>query len=147
MDNRLLIKHETTFDIPEGRYRARLVNIVPSVRSTTRGAQQWRRFLWEVQVPGIIDLQAMAGRNFIFSLDPGSDLRNFLQTWLGKEWLLANAGQEFDLDDLIGVECELDLVHFQGKGYTTPMTMVASAHRVGTLELTEEVVSGIKINN
>jgi hypothetical protein len=132
---------ERTFEINEGFYRAKLTDIIPTVRNKSNGAQQWRRFLWEVQVPGIRYKQAMAGRNFPFTLDPGSDLRNFLQTWLGKQYFELNGGKTIDLDSLIDMECELELVHFTGKGYSTPMTFVSSAHRVGTLELTEEAVA------
>ena len=138
MDNIVTIGRETTFELKEGRYRARLVNIIPSVKNNAKGLQQWRRFVWEVQVPGLRYKKAMAGRNFLLSLEPGSDLRSFLQTWLGKEYFELEGRETVDLDDLLGMDCELELVHFTGKGFSTPMTMVATAHRVGTLDLTEE---------
>ncbi len=141
MNDMIIIPHEQTFHLPEGCYRAVLEKIIPEFRNNGKGSQTWLKFYWDVKIPSMTNQRCTAWRKFQVKLASGSDLRNFLETWLGREYFELNVGKPFDPDALVDSECELQLVHHQGKDYDWPFVNVVSAHRVGTLELTEEVVA------
>ena len=91
--------------------------------------QDWLRILFEVQVPGLSERKkTMAGRNFKLDLNPRSDLRNWLAGLLGQEFFREHSGQQVSLHSLIGTDCIVELVHFQGDGYEKPHVVVASVH-------------------
>lgn len=135
---RIVIPLENEFNLPAGQFRGRLANLArkPSHFATASGEQI--RFLFELDIPSIKNRIPMAGRNFALSLKGGSELRRFLEGWLGKRFFAAKAGQPLDLESLIGRAAELVLTHFQQIGYDQPMVCIASAAPLGTLALTEQ---------
>ncbi len=80
----------------------------------------------------------MAGRNFPMNLKGGSELRRFLEEWIGRKFFEVNAGKTLELESLIGREADLVLTHFQQVGYEKPMVFIQSAAPAGTLALTEQ---------
>ncbi len=120
------IPRDTTFQLPEGEFVARIAAIKRMVRQSGDGPQDWVRFLFDVQVPGLSERSdAMAGRNFKLDLNQGSELRNWLTEFLGPVFFKEHAGEPFRLDSLIGIDCVVQLVHFQGTGYKKPLVVVA----------------------
>ena len=70
------IPPDVTFELPEGRYWARISNIKKFIKQAGSGAQDWIRFLFDVKVPGLSErFDAMAGRSFKLNLNRGSELR------------------------------------------------------------------------
>lgn len=123
------VPRDPRFELPEGRFAARISEIKRMVKQTGRGPQDWIRILFDVQVPGISEqYDAMAGRNFKLDLNRGSDLRNWLTGLLGPDFFKERAGQKMTLDSLIGINCVVELVHFYGKGYDTPHVQVAKVY-------------------
>ena len=130
------IPKQVTFDLPEGNFSFTLVKYHQQLKQTAKGSQGFIRLLLNVKVPGMEDVIPYAGRNFEARLDNGSDLRNFLESWLGRDYFLKRSGKEIDLDELIGSEGETTLRHFQGPDFDKPLVVVDSLYPPGTLKLT-----------
>ena len=121
----ITLDKEITFELPEGTYLAELTNIKPFNKQTARGRQDWVRLLFEVDVPGMRDLECRAGRNFMLSFKSGSDLRNFLTPVLGPNFFKENSAKSIDLEKiLVGLKGKVQLSHFHGPDYDKPMVMV-----------------------
>jgi len=131
------IPKETLFDLPEGCYKAQVSDIRQFIKQTSRGAQDWVRLLFDVQVPGLSDRwDTMAGRSFKLEVQPGTDLRNFLSGLLGQRFFTDRSGQKIDLDSLRGQECEVKLEHYWGRDYEKPLVVVVQVAPPGSLKLT-----------
>ena len=121
----ITLDKEITFQIPEGNYAAELTQIKPFDRQTARGRQDWIRLLFGVEVPGMRDLECRAGRNFMLSFKPGSELRNFLTPVLGPNFFKENSAKSIDLEKLlVGLKGKVQLSHFYGPDYDKPMVTV-----------------------
>ena len=134
----LIIPMENTFNLKEGQYRGRLNTISRKPNFSGDGAGEQIRFLFRMNIPSITSKVPMAGRNFSLNLRSGSELRRFLESWLGRKFFEANCGKTLDLESLIGREADLVLIHFQQVGYDKPMVFIQSAAPAGTLALTEQ---------
>ena len=111
-----------TFDLPAGLYHATMTQYKPVTKQTKKGPQEWVRLLYEVQIPEMANQIPCAGRNFMLDLNPGSDLRNFLEVWLGEEFFQSN--QELDFDTLIGREGVIQLSHYLGDDRDKPFVSI-----------------------
>lgn len=120
------IPKETTFNLPEGTFAARIESIKRFHKQNSTGMEGWVRITFNVLVPELPNVNTLAGRNFKLNLNPGSELRNFLSSLLGSAFFSNSSGQTFDLERLVGLECRVTLVYFQGRGYEHPMVMVAN---------------------
>jgi hypothetical protein len=139
------IPREVSFELPEGRYRASISNLKPFVKQVARGAQNWLRVLFEVNIPGLSErVNTMAGRSFKLDLNPGSELRNWLTGLLGKEYFTRRSGQQVNLDSLLETRCEVELEHFYGNGYEKPLVVVAKLRPAAFCEPTTQKVSAGK---
>jgi hypothetical protein len=127
----------TTFDLPAGNYRSRLLRTKRIFKQTSRGAQEWVRLVFEVQVPSMSRQCPCAGRNFVKDLSPGSDLRNFLESWLGHDYFVARSGQDLDFDTLNGMEADVTLSHYEGDHYDKPLVIIEQIYPSGTLKVAE----------
>lgn len=125
LDNTIEIPKEPTFDLPEGRYKARLVSVNPKHRFNAAETIPQTRMLFEVEVASIRNKQPMAGRTFDKNLRKGSELRCFLETWKGARWLEEQGGS-IDLDRLVGEEAELELTHLQRPPHKRPLVLISA---------------------
>ena len=120
------IPKEALFDLPEGRFAAVFANLKAFLKQTGHGPEEWIRFLLDVQVPGLSHrFDTMAGRSFRLDLNRGSQLRTWLTPLLGGDFFKEHAGQQINLEFLTGTACEVELEHFQGKGYKSPLVVPA----------------------
>jgi len=121
------IPRETSFELPEGRYRANISGLKPFTKQAGRGPQDWIKIYFEVHIPGLSErFDTRAWRSFKLSLTPGSELRNWLAGLLGQDYFKERSGQQMSLDSLLNTECEVELEHFYGQGYEKPLVVVAS---------------------
>jgi hypothetical protein len=125
-----------TFDIPAGTYRAVLAQCKPMTKQSKKGPQEWVRLLYKVKVPEMADQIPCAGRNFQLDLNPGSDLRNFLEVWLGSDFFKAKSNQDLDFDTLVGKEGDISLSHYQGDQFEKPLVIIDNAFPANTQHLT-----------
>lgn len=133
----LWLPKEIYFQLPEGNYLARIRKLKPKIKQTSRGAEDWVRVIFEVEIPSLSHLNCIAGRNLALNLNAGSDLRNFLEGLLGRQFFVNHSGRKIDLETLCGRECEVTLEHFFGRDYDNPMVVVSRIAPVGTMQLTE----------
>ena len=128
------IPPETTFEAPEGNYFGELQSVFLTDQTTDGTTKQTIRFVFKLNIPSICDRSVLVGKN----LEPSSTkLRQFLERWLGRQFLKSIAGTAFDFDDLIGTKADITVVHINNDGYDKPYRNLAGAYPVGTLELTE----------
>lgn len=125
-DNIIEIPKEPTFDLPAGRFAARISSVKIRTHFKKETPDKEVRVLFEVDGTGIKNRTPTAGSTYQWNLNKGSDLRGFLEALKGPDWFEQMAGQKFDLDQLIGMEVELDLYHMQKPPYKKPMVLVGS---------------------
>ena len=131
-DNIVEIPQDITFELPIGVFPAQLSSLIPAVRSTKTSSQNWIRMLFKVAVPGLKPhVLGMAGRNFLVDMHRGSDLRNFLDQWLGKDYLSENHAS-FNLNSLIGKTGVISLSHYQNPKHESPLVTIQSIRPIGT---------------
>ena len=139
------IPRETSFELPEGRFRAQISGLKPFIKQAGQGPQDWIRIHFEVHIPGLSErVDTRAARSFKLDLHPGSEFRNWLTGLLGKEYFRERSGQQISLDSLLNTECEVELEHFYGKGYEKPLVVVASIRPVPSCKSTAGKVDGSK---
>ena len=119
-----------TFDVPEGQFPGALNVIKPMQKHTKKGPQENIRLVFHLQVPGMTNLIPCAGRNFLLDLNPGSDLRNFLEVWLGDEFFESRSNSDFDFDALLGREGNVLLSNWQSDEYTRPHVRIDAVYPI-----------------
>ncbi len=119
------IDKEVTFDLEPGFHKAKITNVKVYHKQTSNGKQDWIRPIWGVQCKGKENMDCRAGRNFLLSLKPGSDLRNFLTPILGPEFFKENSATTLDLEKvLVGLSGVISLSHFCGANNDKPFVVV-----------------------
>ena len=129
------IPKDDTYDLPEGRYRAALSSARTLLKSTSRPVQQVR-LLFNVNIPSLKHKNPMAGRTFNFDLSRRSELRCFVESWLGADFFSRNTTVDFE--QLVGFNADLSLIHRHNDGYDRPYVFIEAIHQAGTLKLTEQ---------
>lgn len=129
------IPKDDTYDLPEGRYRAALSSARTLLKSTSRPVQQVR-LLFTVNIPSLKHKNPMAGRTFNFDLSRRSELRCFVESWLGADFFSRNTTVDFE--QLIGRAADLTLIHRHNDGYDRPYVFIEAIHQAGKLKLTEQ---------
>ena len=107
-------------------------------KQTKRGPQEWVRLVFEVKIDSMANQIPMAGRNLLLDLNAGSELRNFLEIWLGSDFFEAKSNQDLDFDTLIGMKADITLSHYHGDSYEKPLVKIDNAFPAGSLKLSEE---------
>ena len=129
------IPKDDTYDLPEGRYRAALSSARTLLKSTRRPVQQVR-LLFNVHIPSLKNKTPMAGRTFNFDLSRRSELRCFVESWLGADFFSRNTTVDFE--QLVGRSADIALIHRHNDGYDRPYVFIEAIHPAGTLKLTEQ---------
>ena len=129
------IPKDDTYDLPEGRYRAALSSARTLLKSTSRPVQQVR-LLFNVNIPSLKNKNPMAGRTFNFDLNRRSELRCFVESWLGADYFSRNTTVDFE--QLVGRSTDITLIHRHNDGYDRPYVFIEAIHPAGSLKLTEQ---------
>jgi hypothetical protein len=133
------VPRESNFRIPEGRYRAKIASVRKLNVERLDGAVESLRLLFEVQVPSLPNLQNLAKAEYRLELNPGSDLRNVLTRLLGKHVFADASGGTFDLEQLVGMDVEVEIEHVttsRRDEYSYPLVRVRDIRKPGTMQLT-----------
>ena len=133
----LLIEKKRDFNCPQGNFRALMTNIRPQHNFDHGKMVSCVRLTLDVEAPGNEENTITVARNFTPSLEPGSPLRQILESWLGKEFFNQNTGNKFELDDLLGRKADITVEHIQNKGRPNPYCHLAAMYPPGTLPLGE----------
>ena len=108
-------------------------------KQTKKGPVEWVRLLFEVTIPEMANQIPCAGRNFPLDLNAGSDLRNFLEVWLGEDFFKAKSNQELDFDTLIGKEGDIQLSHYLGDDNSRPFVNIDNMFPLNSQRKAEKV--------
>jgi hypothetical protein len=129
---------EKTFDCPEGVFRAVLIEAREHTKVTKAGPQKLARLVFEVKLPRQDGKTVVVGKSFPPSLNPDSELRLALESWLGDDICAASRGQKFDLANLVGKEADIQTHHFQKSDYTKPFVNLVGVYPPGTFTTTNQ---------
>lgn len=133
----LPIPRATTFECPEGVYRAVLHEVREHTTLTKNAVEKKVRLIFEVKVSRPDRKLVLAGKNYSPSLAEGSELRNVIECWQGEEFLLT-AGTKLDLRTLVSCEADIMTRHCHSPNYAKPFVDVVGVAPPGTLTLTNQ---------
>lgn len=134
------VPKEPNFRIPEGKYRAKITTVRKLLVERSDGIGETLRLLYEVQVPSLPRCINLAKSEYRLDLTPGSDLRNVLTRIFGKQVFTEAAGLTFDLEQLVGMDVEVEIEHVitsRREEYSYPLVRVRDIRKPGTMQLTE----------
>ena len=134
------------YDItPEGVYHAVCFGVVDLGNQHNKKFDNWgRKILIEWELPSeridineddrVVSKPRVISRRFGLSLGTKSHLRPFLESWRGKKFSFDEL-VGFDLKNLIGVNCMLQVLHndYEGKTYANVQTVMPLAKGVEKL--------------
>ena len=83
----MIVPTDTCFDCPQGAHHATFYQQKEVAKYTKRGEEKFVRLLFQPDQLSKDDTLVLVGRNFVPSLKRGSDLRMFLDTWLGDDFV------------------------------------------------------------
>ena len=132
-----------TFDLPAGQYKATLTSTKLLKKQTRKGPQDWIRLVYAVKIDSMADQLPCAGRNFVLDLNPGSDLRVFLENWLGLDFFKSMSNKDLDFDGLVGLDGDIELSHYCGEDYEKPLVVIDGIYPKGSLKLTEQALKPV----
>jgi hypothetical protein len=104
---------------PEGLHQAVCVDVIDlGVVKTSFGMKHQIRVVWQVAERNEKGDRFQIRRTYTPSLFEGSNLRRDLESWRGKAFTQEQLNR-FDVEALIGANCQIQVVHRQsGKGRT-----------------------------
>jgi hypothetical protein len=96
---------------PEGLHRAVCVDVVDlGVQPTDWGEKHKVSIRWLIEEKDMSGKQYMVSSRYTLSLDKKANLRKVLETWRGRKFT-AEELAGFDLEKLIGANCQLQVSH------------------------------------
>jgi len=125
------IPKDSTFKLPQGRFKAVIPGVKTKPVDTVRGQQYNAAILFKVFVPGMENYECLARKVLPLDLKAGSELRRFLSGLLGTEYFRGKSNQAIDLNsELANKPCEVVLIHakFDEDRYDFPLVDVESVH-------------------
>ena len=140
----LTVPQNTSFLCPEGAFHATFYQAKETQKQTPQGPEKQVRLLFQIDALTNPETLMLAGKSFAPSLARGSQLRNFLDMWLGEKFVDQHkkAGK-FDFDSLNNLKADVRIVHFQNQNHPHPYSNLVAAYPFETLPTTcdrDEVV-------
>ena len=104
---------------PPGLHRAVCVDVVDlGLQETPYGAKHKVKLIWQVPLKNKQGERYQIRATYTLSLAEGSNLRRDLESWRGRAFT-EEERKGFDLEKLLGVNCQLNVMHGQSaKGRT-----------------------------
>ena len=128
------IPQEINWNCMEGAHSARFYEFKEVTRTTLRGQEKLVRLVFQPEQLSTDDTIVLAGRNFIPTLRKGSDLRVFLDTWLGDDFVDQHRqGAKFNFEILLNRRGDIVVKHIKNEGYPVPYVHLQAAFPPGTL--------------
>jgi hypothetical protein len=129
---KLKLGTDNIFNCPEGRFRGVIERIGEPKKRINKPCDQQVRITVRVATPARREHLVM--RTFCADLNYGSELYNFLDSWLeGRfEQFLAEDGQ-VDLNLMIGKEADVLVSHYEDGKHAQPFVQIAGIFPSGTL--------------
>lgn len=126
----MVAEPESTFlPAPAGLHRAVCVDVVDlGMVETTFGTKRMVRLVWQIEESMPDGRMFSVGQRYAASLHEKANLRKVLESWRGKAFT-AEELKGFDLEKLIGINCQLNVVQTvrDGKTFANVQTVVPPA--------------------
>lgn len=111
-----IVAHDTGKDFepaPEGLHPAVCVDVVDLGSVTNKfGSRHAVDIVWQIDcIMKESGKRFLASKRYTLSLHEKANLRKDLESWRGKPFQFDELAQGFDLEVLIGVNCELQIMH------------------------------------
>ena len=122
------------FDCPEGKHRVAFYDHLE--KSTIKNKKPQRQIRLRFKIPSLsTETETMlVCKNFAPTLKAGSELRSFIEMWLGDNFIKAHSkGRQFNFDSLNGLEGDAVVKHISNDGYDEPYVCLESIYPPGTL--------------
>lgn len=96
---------------PEGLHQGVCCDVVDlGLQETPWGQKEQVKILWALEVLDENDRAFLVGKKYTLSLNEKATLRHHLEAWRGRKFSPEEL-QGFDLEKLIGVNCQVQVVH------------------------------------
>ncbi len=117
------------FDAPEGKYKATLESVGEPKRRSKLPCEEQVRLQFRTEPRSGKDY--LVGKSFCATLENGSELYQFLDSWLNGNFEPFTDGQgEMDLKLLQGKKAEVVITHYQGADHDKPFVRIAGIHPI-----------------
>ena len=129
---KLIVGQDDTFNNPEGKFRAILIRVGPPPKPLKKSCTTQVRLTFRTSLPS--GKEHLVARTFCADLSFGSELHQFLNSWLGKELkTMADACGELDLNLLVDKQADLIIEHKHTAGHDDPYVNICGIFPRGTL--------------
>ena len=124
------VPRQTSWHAPQGSYSA----TIRSVKVIPRFGFNLSRIIFNVHVPGS-NLDYLSKVDLRLDLTEGSDLWNLICTLINRKALQDSSGATFDLERLVGLECDISISHNtdHAEDYAFPLVLVTDVAGRGDL--------------
>lgn len=132
--NTIGVPRQTSFHTPEGSHSAVIRSVSKRSRQAGSSSIPIVRFLFTVNVPGAL-VDYLAKLDLKQDLNEGSVLWNVVCRLIGRKRLQECSGMEFDLDSLVGMQCDIQIEHIRGRAdeHDFPFVVVSDLREAGSL--------------
>lgn len=126
------VPRQTSWHVPRGSYQGsiRAINLASRFGGNTRTV----RVTFNVNVPGS-NIDYLAKVDLRLDLNEGSDLWNLVCRLMGHRALQESSGQQFNLEALVGLPCDLEIDHNYDRAeeYAFPLVIVTDVQEPGRM--------------
>jgi hypothetical protein len=128
------IPADTSFDCKEGTHNATFHQLREVNKLKDGRVEKFIRLLFKVDALSNEHTIVLVGRNFVPTLEHGSDLRTFIDTWLGEKHIEQNKtlNGAFNLRSLENRPAVIVVNRIENEGYKIPYVHLVAAYPPGT---------------
>ena len=128
------VPRQTSWQVPRGRHQATIRSVQPAHRLAVDFTTRLVKIIFSVHVPNS-QLDYLARIELRLDLREGSELWNLLCRLIGRKALQDCSGGKFNLEQLVGLECDVEIDHNcdRQEEHDFPLVIVADVTESGRL--------------
>jgi len=128
------VPRQSSWHVPRGSYNAHIHSVNLAHRLAVDFTTRLVKIIFKVHVPNS-QLDYLAKIEVRLDLTEGSELWNLLHILIGRKALQDCSGQRFNLEQLVGKECDVEIDHNCDKQeeHEFPLVIVADVKEAGRL--------------
>jgi len=128
------VPRQSSWHVPKGSYPSTIRSVNLANRFGGYSTTQIVRIIFNPRVPNS-NLEYLAKTELKLDLNEGSELWNLICRLIGRKVLQDCSGGNFNLQSLVGLECDIEIDHNCDKAedYDFPLVIVADVQEAGRL--------------
>lgn len=128
------VPRQSSWHVPKGSYSSTIRSVNLANRFGGYSTTQIVRIVFNPRVPNS-NLDYLAKVELKLDLNEGSELWNLICRLIGRKALQDCSGSNFDLEQLVGVGCDIEIDHNTDKAedYDFPLVIVTDVQEAGRL--------------